>query len=151
MHNQLVTLILQTWIIRRYPAEMLVTLICSIIVAILSSVVSLMVEKDPNAWKIGFNMELIATVYTVSIDSNKNTRQTQQLGLERNLMMYLLICRQLSQQHFEVWFTNGRCGRKGLSTFPCLSHLRWSLLLLWGSPFQVTNFILEGQNNFFMQ
>ncbi|KAG4159251.1 hypothetical protein ERO13_D02G164332v2 [Gossypium hirsutum] len=45
---------------------MLVTLICSIIVAILSSVVSLMVEKDPNAWKIGFNMELIATVYTAA-------------------------------------------------------------------------------------
>ncbi|MFQ6669086.1 hypothetical protein Gotur_034477 [Gossypium turneri] len=67
-HSVIFAIILnvQTWIIRRYPAEMLVTLICSIIVAILSSVVSLMVEKDPNAWKIGFNMELIATVYTAA-------------------------------------------------------------------------------------
>ncbi|TYH84605.1 hypothetical protein ES332_D02G208000v1 [Gossypium tomentosum] len=67
-HSVIFAIILnvQTWIIRRYPAEMLVTLICSIIVTILSSVVSLMVEKDPNAWKIGFNMELIATVYTAA-------------------------------------------------------------------------------------
>ncbi|TYI94312.1 hypothetical protein E1A91_D02G194400v1 [Gossypium mustelinum] len=43
-HSVIFAIILnvQTWIIRRYPAEMLVTLICSIIVAILSSVVSLM-------------------------------------------------------------------------------------------------------------
>ncbi|KAE8668252.1 leucine-rich repeat receptor protein kinase EXS [Hibiscus syriacus] len=56
----------QTWIIRGYPAEMLVTLMASIVVAILSSVVSVVVEKDPDAWRIGMNMELIAFVYTAA-------------------------------------------------------------------------------------
>ncbi|XP_039032185.1 WAT1-related protein At5g40210-like isoform X2 [Hibiscus syriacus] len=67
-HSVIFAIILnvQTWIIRGYPAEMLVTLMCSIIVAILSSVVSVMVEKDPDAWRIGMNMELIAFVYTAA-------------------------------------------------------------------------------------
>ncbi|KAL4279787.1 hypothetical protein GQ457_03G007840 [Hibiscus cannabinus] len=67
-HSVIFAIILnvQTWIIRGYPAEMLVTLMCSIIVALLSSVVSVMLEKDPNAWRIGMNMELIAFVYTAA-------------------------------------------------------------------------------------
>ncbi|KAK8655418.1 hypothetical protein V6N13_107994 [Hibiscus sabdariffa] len=67
-HSVIFAIILnvQTWIIRGYAAEMLVTLMCSIIVALLSSVVSVMVEKDPNAWRIGMNMELIAFVYTAA-------------------------------------------------------------------------------------
>ncbi|XVF02410.1 hypothetical protein REPUB_Repub04eG0173300 [Reevesia pubescens] len=67
-HSVIFAIILnvQTWIIRGYPAEMLVTLICSIFVAILSSVISVIVEKDPNAWRLGLNMELIAIVYTAA-------------------------------------------------------------------------------------
>ncbi|EOY00421.1 hypothetical protein QUC31_014285 [Theobroma cacao] len=67
-HSVIFAIILnvQTWIIRRYPAEMIVTLICSIFVCILSSLVSLIVEKDPNAWRLGLNMELIAIVYTAA-------------------------------------------------------------------------------------
>ncbi|XP_022776052.1 WAT1-related protein At5g40210-like [Durio zibethinus] len=67
-HSVIFAIILnvQTWIIRGYPAEMMVTLICNIFVAILSSVVSVIVEKDPNAWRLGLNMELIAIVYTAA-------------------------------------------------------------------------------------
>ncbi|GMI74965.1 Usually multiple acids move in and out Transporters 42 [Hibiscus trionum] len=54
----------QTCVVREYPAEKLITLMCSSIVAILSSVVSVMVVKDPSAWRIGMNMDLIAFVYT---------------------------------------------------------------------------------------
>ncbi|XVF44054.1 hypothetical protein PTKIN_Ptkin02bG0089800 [Pterospermum kingtungense] len=67
-HSVIFAIILnvQTWIIRGYPAEMLVTLFCSIIVAILSFVVSLIVEKDTNAWRLGLNMELMAIVFTAA-------------------------------------------------------------------------------------
>ncbi|GMJ13183.1 Usually multiple acids move in and out Transporters 42 [Hibiscus trionum] len=67
-HSVIFAIILnvQTWIIRGYPAEMLVTLMCSSIVALLSSIISVMVEKDPNAWRVGMNMELIAFVYTAA-------------------------------------------------------------------------------------
>ncbi|XVE75089.1 hypothetical protein DITRI_Ditri12bG0068800 [Diplodiscus trichospermus] len=67
-HSVIFAIILnvQTWIIRVYPAEMLVTLICSIFVAILSLVVSVIVERDSNAWRLGLNMELIAIVYTAA-------------------------------------------------------------------------------------
>ncbi|KAG2707475.1 hypothetical protein I3760_05G149200 [Carya illinoinensis] len=55
---------LQTRILREYPAELIVALIQCIFVAIVSAIISLIAEKDPNAWKLSLNMELIAIGYS---------------------------------------------------------------------------------------
>ncbi|XP_018810478.2 WAT1-related protein At3g28050-like isoform X2 [Juglans regia] len=55
---------IQTRIIREYPAELIVALIRCIFVAIVSAIISLIAEKDPNAWKLSLNMELIAIGYS---------------------------------------------------------------------------------------
>lgn len=61
---------IQAWIIRDYPAELMVTLICCIFVTILSATVSLVAEKDANAWKLGPNIDLMAIGYSVSVEKN---------------------------------------------------------------------------------
>ncbi|KAG6713324.1 hypothetical protein I3842_05G145700 [Carya illinoinensis] len=58
---------IQTRIIREYPAELIVALIRCIFVAIVSAIISLIAEKDPNAWKLSLNMELIAIGYSVTL------------------------------------------------------------------------------------
>ncbi|KAJ7953661.1 WAT1-related protein [Quillaja saponaria] len=45
--------------IRDYPAGLMMVLFRCIFVTILSAPLSLSVEKDPNAWRLGLNMELI--------------------------------------------------------------------------------------------
>ncbi|KAJ4711147.1 WAT1-related protein [Melia azedarach] len=76
--------IVQTWIIRDYPAEMMVTLICCVFVTILSATVSLVAEKNPNAWKLSPNMELIAigysAVFAVSIRTVLHTWALKKKG-----------------------------------------------------------------------
>ncbi|KAI7997956.1 WAT1-related protein [Camellia lanceoleosa] len=56
--------IVQTWIIKDYPAEMVVTLFGCIFVTILSAIVALIVERDPNAWTLKRDVELITIVYS---------------------------------------------------------------------------------------
>ncbi|XP_057996128.1 WAT1-related protein At3g28050 isoform X2 [Hevea brasiliensis] len=58
--------IFQTWIIRDYPSEILITLISCIFVTILSATVSLIAEEDPNAWRIRPNIELVAIGYSAA-------------------------------------------------------------------------------------
>ncbi|CAL5421380.1 unnamed protein product [Camellia sinensis] len=56
--------IVQTWIIKDYPAEMVVTLIACIFVAILSAIIALIVESDPKAWTLRPDVELVTIVYS---------------------------------------------------------------------------------------
>ncbi|GAV88968.1 EamA domain-containing protein [Cephalotus follicularis] len=56
--------IVQTWIIKQYPEELMVTLICCIFVTIQCAIVSLFAERDPNAWIPKPDMGLIAIVYS---------------------------------------------------------------------------------------
>ncbi|THG16103.1 hypothetical protein TEA_018929 [Camellia sinensis var. sinensis] len=53
-----------TWIIKDYPAEMVVTLIACIFVAILSAIIALIVESDPKAWTLRPDVELVTIVYS---------------------------------------------------------------------------------------
>ncbi|XP_047323653.1 WAT1-related protein At5g40240-like [Impatiens glandulifera] len=55
--------IAQTWIIKVYPSETMVTLISAGFMTIISSVVALVMEGTSNAWKINSGMELIAIAY----------------------------------------------------------------------------------------
>lgn len=48
-----------------YPAVLMQTLICCIIVTIQIAPVSLVAEKDPNAWRLRPDIELIAIGYSV--------------------------------------------------------------------------------------
>ncbi|KAL6351287.1 hypothetical protein AAG906_035079 [Vitis piasezkii] len=59
-----VLFVFQTSIIRAYPAELMVTLICCTFVTMQSSIVSLMAEKNPSAWRLRPDIELIAIVYS---------------------------------------------------------------------------------------
>lgn len=59
-----VLFVFQTSIIRAYPAELMVTLICCTFVTMQSSIVSLMAERNPSAWRLRPDIELIAIVYS---------------------------------------------------------------------------------------
>lgn len=59
-----VLFVFQTSIIRAYPAELMVTLICCTFVTMQSSIVSLMAETNPSAWRLRPDIELIAIVYS---------------------------------------------------------------------------------------
>ncbi|XP_037495593.1 WAT1-related protein At3g28050 isoform X1 [Jatropha curcas] len=65
--------IVQTWILKEYPTELMVTLISCIFVTLLSAVVSLIVEKDSNAWILKPDVELTAilcsAIFAVSLRS----------------------------------------------------------------------------------
>ncbi|XP_021656769.2 WAT1-related protein At5g40230 isoform X2 [Hevea brasiliensis] len=63
--------IVQTWILKDYPSELMITLICCIFMTVLSASVSLFAERDPNAWILKPDIELIAigssAVFSVSL------------------------------------------------------------------------------------
>ncbi|KAJ9172071.1 hypothetical protein P3X46_015358 [Hevea brasiliensis] len=69
--------IIQTWIIRDYPSEILITLITCGFVTILSATISLIAEEDPDAWRIRPNIDLVAigfsAVFAVSLRSIVHT------------------------------------------------------------------------------
>ncbi|KAL3031453.1 hypothetical protein AAZX31_02G030600 [Glycine max] len=60
-----VLFIVQTWIIKDYPEELVVTTICCSPVVILSTIVALFAEANPRAWILKSNKELIAVFYSV--------------------------------------------------------------------------------------
>ncbi|KAG5062039.1 hypothetical protein JHK85_003222 [Glycine max] len=59
-----VLFIVQTWIIKDYPEELVVTTICCSPVVILSTIVALFAEANPRAWILKSNKELIAVFYS---------------------------------------------------------------------------------------
>ncbi|KAA8529538.1 hypothetical protein F0562_033663 [Nyssa sinensis] len=56
--------IFQTWIMKDYPAEMMVALISCISATIQSGIVALIVERDPNAWELRPDIELLTIAYS---------------------------------------------------------------------------------------
>ncbi|CAL5188950.1 unnamed protein product [Lathyrus oleraceus] len=68
-----IVFIVQTWIIRDYPEELLVTTICCCFVVILSSIVALMVEGNSKAWKLKLDKKLVSVCYSaIFIVSTRN-------------------------------------------------------------------------------
>eukprot|EP00257_Ricinus_communis_P022480 XP_015582215.1 WAT1-related protein At3g28050 isoform X1 [Ricinus communis] len=65
--------IVQTWILKDCPAELIITCIACFFVTVLSSIVALVAEKDISSWILKPDIELIATfcsaVFAVSIRS----------------------------------------------------------------------------------
>uniref|UniRef100_A0A5B6ZRN0 WAT1-related protein n=1 Tax=Davidia involucrata TaxID=16924 RepID=A0A5B6ZRN0_DAVIN len=59
-----VLFIVQTWIMKDYPAEMMVALISCIFGTIQAAIVALIVERDPNAWKLRPDIELLTIAYS---------------------------------------------------------------------------------------
>ncbi|KAA8533118.1 hypothetical protein F0562_033349 [Nyssa sinensis] len=59
-----VLFIVQTWIMKDYPAEMMVALISCIFASIQAGIVALIVERDPNAWKLRPDIELLTIAYS---------------------------------------------------------------------------------------
>ncbi|KAI4328551.1 hypothetical protein L6164_020895 [Bauhinia variegata] len=57
-------LIVQAWILKDYPAELMLTTICCGFVVILSTIIALIAEHNPTAWVLRPNMELVAIFYS---------------------------------------------------------------------------------------
>jgi len=57
---------IQTWVIRDYPEELVVTSICCSMVVILSAIVALIVEGNSKVWILRPDRELVAVCYSVS-------------------------------------------------------------------------------------
>ncbi|KAL0004147.1 hypothetical protein SO802_011708 [Lithocarpus litseifolius] len=62
-------LILQAWMLKKYPAELIVVFFYCFFVAIQSAVVSLVVERDLSSWSLQPNMRLIAVLYSAVFGS----------------------------------------------------------------------------------
>nr|GME00881.1 WAT1-related protein At3g28050-like isoform X1 [Ipomoea batatas] len=60
-------LLVQAWILKDYPGELILTVITCALVTILSTLVAMVAERNVNAWKLRPDMELIAICYNVSI------------------------------------------------------------------------------------
>lgn len=74
----------QSFTLKKYPAELsLSTLIC-LMGVVEGAAVSLIMERDMSAWKIGFDSRLLAAAYSVSaLEINKNLTE---LGILINLI-----------------------------------------------------------------
>nr|XP_024923313.2 WAT1-related protein At5g40240-like isoform X1 [Ziziphus jujuba var. spinosa] len=59
--------VVQAWVIRDFPAELMASLIRCLFVTIISTAVALAEISDPNAWKFKSKMELIALGYNIRI------------------------------------------------------------------------------------
>lgn len=64
--------IVQAWIIKDYPAELMIILISSIFGTIISAIVCLIAERDLNAWKLRLDIELLAIGFSVCIEIIRN-------------------------------------------------------------------------------
>lgn len=53
-----------------YPAPVMVTLLGNSFTSILATAVALILERDPNAWKLRSDIELVTIVYAVSTCHN---------------------------------------------------------------------------------
>ncbi|KAJ0096078.1 hypothetical protein Patl1_16195 [Pistacia atlantica] len=56
--------IVQTSIVKDYPEELMVTFICCVFVTLQSAILALILEGDPNAWRLKPGMELMAILYS---------------------------------------------------------------------------------------
>ncbi|XP_057448444.1 WAT1-related protein At5g40240-like isoform X2 [Lotus japonicus] len=59
-----VLFIVQTWIIREYPEELVVTTVCCSMVVVLSAIVALIAEGTSKAWVLRLDKELAAVCYS---------------------------------------------------------------------------------------
>jgi len=58
---------MQTWIVKDYPEELVITTICCCFVVIISTIVALIAEGNSNAWRLRPDKELLSVCYSVSL------------------------------------------------------------------------------------
>jgi len=63
---------MQTWTIKDYPEELMLITIATSFSVILSFVVAFIAEKNPKAWILKPDMELVCMLCTVSLDFWQN-------------------------------------------------------------------------------
>ncbi|XP_059656021.1 WAT1-related protein At3g28050-like [Cornus florida] len=59
-----VLFIVQTWVMKDYPAELMVSLISCIFATIQTAIIALFMERNPSAWRIRPDIELVTIVYS---------------------------------------------------------------------------------------
>ncbi|TKY69834.1 WAT1-related protein [Spatholobus suberectus] len=62
-----ISLVIQTWTIKDYPEELMLTTICCGFVVILSFVVAFVAEENPKAWILKPDMELVCIFYSAFV------------------------------------------------------------------------------------
>nr|AEX97055.1 auxin-induced nodulin [Copaifera officinalis] len=77
-------LVIQTWIIKEYPTELVVTTISCGFAVIVSTIIAVIAEKNPKAWSLHLDMELLAiifcAIFVVSIRSVVQTWACRKKG-----------------------------------------------------------------------
>lgn len=69
--------IVQTWIVRDYPEELVINTICCCFVVIISTIVALIAEGNSNAWRLRPDKQLLSVVYSAAfVESLKNVIHT---------------------------------------------------------------------------
>ncbi|KAK6931091.1 EamA domain [Dillenia turbinata] len=57
-------IIIQAWIMKEYPHVLVMSLLGYFCVSILSTLVSIFLETEPEAWNLGLDMSLVAVIYS---------------------------------------------------------------------------------------
>ncbi|RVW85715.1 WAT1-related protein [Vitis vinifera] len=57
-------LVLQAYIMKSYPAKLLLTTLQCLLSSIQSFFIAIALERDPDQWKLGWNVKLVAVAYT---------------------------------------------------------------------------------------
>ncbi|WCJ21688.1 nodulin MtN21 /EamA-like transporter family protein [Euphorbia peplus] len=55
--------IVQAWLLKDYPAELMITTVTCAFVTLLSAILTLIIERDSNVWVLNLDLELIAIVF----------------------------------------------------------------------------------------
>jgi hypothetical protein len=61
------SILVQSFTLKKYPAELSLTALICMTGMVEGAAVSLVMERDMSAWKIGFDSRLLAAAYSVSI------------------------------------------------------------------------------------
>jgi hypothetical protein len=61
-----VSILVQSFTLKKYPAELSLTALICVMGVVEGAAVSLVMERDMGAWKIGFDSRLLAAAYSVS-------------------------------------------------------------------------------------
>ncbi|KAK9219935.1 hypothetical protein WN943_008582 [Citrus x changshan-huyou] len=74
-------LVLQGYIIKQYPAKVRLTTLQCFFSCIQSAFWAVAAERNPSAWKLGWDIHLVSVVYCVSFINNQLTTQIQLVNL----------------------------------------------------------------------
>jgi hypothetical protein len=99
----------------RYSAHLSLTTIVCFLGTLQSIAVTFVMEHKPSAWTIGWDMNLLAAAYAVSL-SLQTQRFKYVLAIVKGLISVIFMYRELCHQAFHTMFKDLSCKKQGLSS-----------------------------------